>query len=75
MVKTEPRKIINVIHLLDGVFSELTRKDFDGWTLEECNAIKGALTELGNKASIVYIGCMTETEMAELEREGRDEHA
>ena len=70
----DPKDIIEAIQTADGKLGELTRSDFDGWTLEECQATQDALTELGNKASIVYIGCMTEAEMAELEREGRDEH-
>ena len=66
----------SIIDLSDGLadlISQIERKDTEGWTLEDCDEINDALGDLGIQTSILYIACMTEEEMANLEREGRDD--
>ena len=66
----------SIIDLSDGLadlISQIERKDTEGWTLEDCDEIKDALEDLGTQASILYVACMTEKEMEDLEREGRDD--
>ncbi len=65
--------IITLAKALEGTIRQIERKDTEGWTLDECHAIQDALHDLGVQASILFLACMTEEEMAEAEREGRDD--
>lgn len=61
--------IIDLARVLERKMGDVEIKDQESWTLEECHAIQDALTSLGSKASILFIACMTEEEMAEIEKE------
>ncbi len=65
--------IISLIDALERKIGAIETKDTEGWTLEECDSIKLGLAALGNKASLLYLSCMTDEEMAELERRARDD--
>ena len=67
------QSIISRADVLGRRIGAIEAKDRERWTLEECEAIKVALETLGAKASILYVACLTEEEMAELEREERDD--
>ncbi len=70
MIKS--KDILRLIKTLDIGLGLIEKKDMESWTLAEADGIKDALGELGDKASIVYIGLLTDQEMAEIEREGKD---
>lgn len=69
----DAQNIIDLAQALEHKMGDIVNKDREGWTLEDCEGIKVALEDLGTKASILYLACMTEEEMADLEREGRDD--
>ncbi len=69
----DAQSIIDLARTLERKMGDVENKDIEGWTLEDCEGIKDAFENLGTGASILYIACMTEDEMAELEREGRDD--
>ncbi len=71
----DAQTIIAQCQALDYLIGQVEAKDLERWTLGDDEAIKDALKLLGTRASILYTECMTEEEMAELERGEGDDYA
>jgi len=68
----QANEILAKVRALEEFLGPIEKRDVECWTLDEAEQIKDALADLGTKASIVFVFCMTEEEMADAEREGTD---
>jgi len=65
-------EIVAQCQKLEALLGPVDIHDVETWTMADCEEIKDALYNLGIKASIVFVFCMTDEEMAAAEREGMD---
>jgi hypothetical protein len=70
----EFKAIVGAIRALDRTLTDIEARDVERWTLLECSLVEESLNLLGIKASALYIHCMTDDEMAEIEAEEDDEY-